>query len=179
MNINLNKLRAVRKMTAKQDVRYHLNGVCVGRGVLVATNGHYLIKAADSGADYDGELIVPNDVLDAVFRKLKDRKYKALGEVELNGDGAKWQFRVGGELLEQFTPIDGKFPDWQRVIPDGKAPEEMAQFNWSYLTLFDKAHEELGAKVGGCVLRPFGDSAALVEFPGFEDVIGVCMPMRK
>ena len=179
MQINLNKLRAVRKMIAKQDVRYYLNGVCIGRGHLVATNGHYLIKAADPGADLDGEIIVPNDALDVVIKKLKAREFKALGEVELIQCGTLWEFRVGGMLLKQFTPIVAKFPDWQRVMPPAGGAEEMAQFNWSYLALFDDAHHELGARVGGVILHPRGTSAALIEFPGYEDVTGVCMPMRK
>jgi len=179
MNIDLKKLKAARRLTAGKDIRYYLNGVCIRKDALLATNGHYLIKASVAVSPAtDQDIIVPNDVLDRLFKKMK--AHKGVDEVSLHKfatDGS-FSFRVGDQVLEVFKPVDGSFPDIERVIPDGSGKETPGNYNWSYLQIFDKALADLGVG-GNVILRQFGPmEAALVHFGAREDVIGVIMPIK-
>jgi DNA polymerase III subunit beta len=106
---------------AQQDVRYYLNGMLFelsGRRLrTVATDGHRLALAegeVDSEADVQSrDLIVPRK---AVVELLK----------VINAAGDSLELLVGANAIQldtgavAFTSklIDGKFPDYRRVIPD-------------------------------------------------------------
>ncbi len=103
---------------AQQDIRYYLNGLLVivdgGELRMVATDGHRLAYAA---APIETELprtevILPRKTVMELTRQLGDTD-DAL-EVVLAGNQAV--FRFGPiELVSKL--IDGKFPDYERVIP--------------------------------------------------------------
>ena len=103
---------------AQQDIRYYLNGLLVivdgGELRMVATDGHRLAYAA---APIEAELprtevILPRKTVMELARQLGDTD-DAL-EVVLAGNQSV--FRFGPiELVSKL--IDGKFPDYERVIP--------------------------------------------------------------
>ena len=103
---------------AHQDVRYYLNGLLldIGDGILraVATDGHRLAiaeMAADTG-DSSRQVIVPRKGISELLRLLGSGD----GEVTLD---------VGSNAIQVTLPdvrltsklIDGKFPDYRRVVP--------------------------------------------------------------
>jgi DNA polymerase III subunit beta len=103
---------------AQQDIRYYLNGLLVvvedERLKLVATDGHRLAYASlELGAKLPRqEAIVP--------RKTVVELTKLLGEsdeeVQIELSATQAGFRFGAvELVTKL--IDGKFPDYTRVIP--------------------------------------------------------------
>jgi DNA polymerase III subunit beta len=103
---------------AQQDIRYYLNGLLVvveeERLKLVATDGHRLAYASlELGAKLPRqEAIVP--------RKTVIELTKLLGEsdeeVQIELSATQAGFRFGAvELVTKL--IDGKFPDYTRVIP--------------------------------------------------------------
>ncbi len=103
---------------AQQDIRYYLNGLLMvveeGGLKLVATDGHRLAYAAlEVGAKLPRqEAIVP--------RKTVIELGKLLGEsdepVQIELSATQAGFRFGAvELVTKL--IDGKFPDYTRVIP--------------------------------------------------------------
>ena len=103
---------------AQQDIRYYLNGLLVivdgGELRMVATDGHRLAYAA---APIDVELprtevILPRKTVMELTRQLGDTDDTL--EVVLAGNQSV--FRFGPiELISKL--IDGKFPDYERVIP--------------------------------------------------------------
>lgn len=104
---------------AQQDVRYYLNGLMLepAKGILraVATDGHRLAMCeieADTG-DSDGEqVIVPRKGVQELHRLLEDSDEPVRIEIGSN------HIRITtGELRFTSKLIDGRFPDYTRVIP--------------------------------------------------------------
>ena len=106
---------------ANQDVRYSLNGLLLdfsgGNLRTVATDGHRLAvcdHADDVSLSQDRQLIVPRKGVMELVRMLSEDKDKvtlALGRnhVRLVKDGTKFTSKL----------IDGRFPDYEAVIPVG------------------------------------------------------------
>jgi DNA polymerase-3 subunit beta len=80
---------------------------------------------------------------------------------------------VGGASVN-FTAVDGKYPDYVRVIPD-KVTGETAQFNPDYVADFKKAYKLLNAKTFH--IHHNGHGGAVVDF-GLANFLGVMMPLR-
>ncbi len=104
---------------AQQDVRYYLNGLLleVGPGVLrlVATDGHRLAfqeLQAEVEAAETRQVIVPRKGVMELLRLLADSDAEAVLKLGAN------HIRVAmGDIRFTSKLIDGKFPDYQRVIP--------------------------------------------------------------
>lgn len=104
---------------AQQDVRYYLNGLLleVGPGVLrlVATDGHRLAfqeLPAEVDVTEPRQVIMPRKGVMELMRLLADSD----AEVVL-GLGANHIRLMLGDIRLTSKLIDGKFPDYQRVIP--------------------------------------------------------------
>lgn len=113
-------LKAVILAAAKKDVRFYLNGVMVNGQHIVATDGARL-HAYKHGQDWvHGEVIIPIDKVELAL-KMKT-KHIQIEKDYINGIA--------------FTPIDGRFPDYMRVIPQNQKPAEgeiMASVNPEFL----------------------------------------------
>ena len=103
---------------AQQDIRYYLNGlllVVTGNEVrVVATDGHRLAYASEQieEAQSRTEVILPRKTILELSRLLSDND--DVLDIRLSPNQA--QFRFGDiELVSKL--IDGKFPDYERVIP--------------------------------------------------------------
>ncbi len=120
-------LHLVHFSMAQQDIRYYLNGLLlvIDHDSLkaVATDGHRLaFSAVKSGKDgvsisIQGdrqEVIIPRKAVLELQRLLTDSDQ--LVTIELASNQAKFSFEQI-ELLSKL--IEGKFPDYQRVIPSG------------------------------------------------------------
>jgi DNA polymerase III subunit beta len=104
---------------AQQDVRYYLNGLMLepNAGVLraVATDGHRMAMCqipADTGEAGEQQVIVPRKGIQELQRLLENADSTAQVEIGSN------HIRITTDEL-RFTSklIDGRFPDYQRVIP--------------------------------------------------------------
>jgi DNA polymerase-3 subunit beta len=96
-----------------EETRYYLNGIFlhVAEGKLraVATDGHRLGRhdGAESNAEFEA-VIVPRKLVNVLPK----------GELTVSLSGTK--IRVAkGDLVYISKLVDGKFPDYQRVIPTG------------------------------------------------------------
>jgi DNA polymerase-3 subunit beta len=112
-------LALVQYAMAQQDIRYYLNGLLMmvdaGELRVVATDGHRLAVAthALSGRDLGKqEVIIPRKTILELAKLLQDTDEPV--SIELSGSQAR--FRFDGILLASKL-VDGKFPDYQRVIP--------------------------------------------------------------
>lgn len=117
---------------SKEDVRYYLNGVCVSPaagGGIVATNGHILHHVKHEEAVLlDNEVIIPRDFLE--FAKSAKAE-----NIEVSTSGASFNI---GALFCQDKLIEGKFPQFENVIParalrphDVELPDYATAKTWS------------------------------------------------
>jgi DNA polymerase-3 subunit beta len=111
-------LLLVQYAMAQQDIRYYLNGMLlVLEGNMlkaVATDGHRLAYATmklEQKAD-PLELILPRKAVQEIIKLLADTD----DEVSFELTASQARFRIGEvELITKV--VDGKFPDYGRVIP--------------------------------------------------------------
>jgi DNA polymerase-3 subunit beta len=111
-------LGLVQYAMAQQDIRYYLNGLLVlvedQQLRLVATDGHRLAYAAMSLASSlpRQEVIVPRKTILELSKLLADTDDEV--RIELSAGQAAFGFGAV-ELVSKL--VDGKFPDYTRVIP--------------------------------------------------------------
>jgi len=140
-----------------------------------ATDGHKLvvIREARQETDENGQWIFPRDVILGI----KLSKRPVIDIAEFNQENGKASITYCGTET-RFGLVDGKFPDWRRVIPSSTSGE-IAQFNPDYLVAIrDCAAVTVGVgKYSGLCLLHNGSSASLYQAndPNF---IGVIMPLR-
>ena len=176
MNFEIPKLawlKAIMLAAAKKDIRYYLNGVMVRNGELAATNGHMALMIKSEKIKSDGEYIIDNDTLKMIVASHKGIKGDTRIEVVDS-------VAITGKSKISITPVDGKFPDINRVIPQ-KPSGEIAHFNAEYLLACQKANEEfLGRKNVYIKLQHNGQAGAKFdsEDEGGNKLIGVVMPVR-
>lgn len=113
---------------AQQDVRYYLNGILMeispGKIKLVATDGHRLALSEidiDTEVGEEKQIIVPRKAVLELSRLLESADNPVKCILSQN------HLRVETDSLVFTTKlIDGKFPDYQRVIPvDGNKTMEV------------------------------------------------------
>ncbi|MDE2149082.1 MAG: DNA polymerase III subunit beta, partial [Gammaproteobacteria bacterium] len=103
---------------AQQDVRYYLNGLLLefkkGMVRAVATDGHRLALAEQvlPDSDIDAQLILPRKAVLELQRLLADDDEM----ISLKFSSNQVAFELNGLKLTSKL-IDGRFPDYERVIP--------------------------------------------------------------
>ncbi|NEX63600.1 DNA polymerase III subunit beta [Noviherbaspirillum galbum] len=105
---------------AQQDIRYYLNGMLLvvdGRNVIaVATDGHRLAFCqVETDQEFQRqEVIIPRKTILELQRLLEDLENPV--ELEIANNQVKFTF-ADIELISKL--VEGKFPDYTRVIPKG------------------------------------------------------------
>jgi DNA polymerase-3 subunit beta len=104
---------------AQQDIRYYLNGLLMvveeNELRVVATDGHRLAFASKTVENQQlgkQEVILPRKTVLELTRLLADNDEPVA--IELSATQAHFRF---GEIELASKLVDGKFPDYQRVIP--------------------------------------------------------------
>ena len=115
-------LAMVHYAMAAQDIRYYLNGMLLvldGQTVrAVATDGHRLALCEvtkDGAASGRIEAIIPRKTIHELSRLLPDTPEEPV-RVQMAGSQVKFSFG-GVELISKL--VEGKFPDYTKVIPSG------------------------------------------------------------
>lgn len=106
---------------AQQDVRYYLNGMLMelagGMIRTVATDGHRLAlceATCDITPDVDVQVIIPRKAVLELGRLLSDQD--AMVDIDISSNHIRVKM---SETVFTSKLIDGKFPDYKRVIPQG------------------------------------------------------------
>ncbi len=110
-----------------EETRYYLNGIYLhtptieGRTLLraVATDGHRLARAQTSvpeGADGMPGIIIPRKTVGEIQKLLDGADPAALAAIEISDTKIRVTF---GPVVLTSKLIDGTFPDYARVIPQG------------------------------------------------------------
>jgi len=179
---SLNYLKSCAICAATEQTRYYLNGVAVqydGKDlVAVATDGHRMvcfnIDFAKEGETIEPfSMIIPKAIIDGI------KTDKTLNNVSLilATKDMKPYLQYGHNMF-LFDPIDGIFPEWQRVIPSAFS-NVPAQFNPKYLMDFAKI-TKLWTKGDRITVTPNGEGPCyvdlnIVDIQGF----GILMPLRE
>jgi DNA polymerase-3 subunit beta len=188
-------IKALLICAAKHDIRYYLKGVCVdaranGDVVLVATDGHRLLAypvAVDNiEALAPGEYIIPREALEAV-KPAKAGRITLPIHIDITTEPdqpdpervgvtikGKTSITVTGATSAVTAPIDGKFPDWRRIVP-ASTSGEIAQFNADYVSGFGDVCKLLGGSYGPYINHNGSAPAVVTNLPG---ALGLIMPFR-
>ncbi|MDO9364875.1 MAG: DNA polymerase III subunit beta [Methylotenera sp.] len=113
-------LKQVEFAMAQQDIRYYLNGllfeVIANRLNVVGTDGHRLsFTSTELKQNYEKqEIILPRKTVIELIKLLDDSEEDV--QIELANNQVNFSF---GNIRLISKIIDGKFPDYNRVIPTG------------------------------------------------------------
>jgi len=180
--IGRGELKAASRFMAVGDIRYYLNGVLLESSNITtriaATNGHamfcgrYVGEGTNDGAFYG---IVPANAI----KTITAWKGKKLEHVPViftfaqdpcaNENRAQWLDNVC-----IFRCVDGKFPDYARVIPPKGLIEEPAYYDAKYMMACSNASQDLGGSeyyafkqhgVGGSGVAVFNDDCFALVMP--------------
>lgn len=105
---------------AHQDIRYYLNGlfmVTEGKSLkLVATDGHRLafVESELENEVERNEVILPRKTIVELYKLLADIDDEV--SIEIAQNQVKFAF---GNIVIHSKVVDGKFPDYNRVVPVG------------------------------------------------------------
>lgn len=177
------QIRAALIFSAKNDIRYYLNGVCLhvgecGDARLVACDGHRLavLKLCDESSATPGEYIIPGEPLKAIK---KAGRFDVPLSLTIENDNFRFVDPSDNSILCGAKLIEGKFPDYQRVVP---LPENMSgapgTFNAKYLSDIQKALIELGDKNGFFSMLQNGPDCSCLVINRFYGLLAVVMPFR-
>lgn len=164
----------------KKDIRYYLNGICVDASkdtvVLVATDGHMMLSfpvSADAIEDrINGQFIIDRVDFDAI-KPAKAGKHTLPLIIEVDEKG----YTISGATKAVNTLVDGKFPDWRRVVPQTLSGE-LAQFNLDLLSRINDIRKTLGRGACDATIHHNGNSCAQVT--GLHpDALMLVMPCRS
>ena len=177
-------LRAALLCSAKKDIRYYLQGICISFNhpeiaMVCGTNGHILfagqcpIDVIEAPEAYGFEIIVPGDVIKGLDKKADVVMLETIDAMP------KGHYVLGNT---RFQAIDARFPDVSRVIPSRDAFSEIkpSYFKPEYLCTANEALAMFyGDRKDKCYsLAQRGDASGVVHNER-NDALVVVMPMRN
>lgn len=171
-------LSAVALFAAKKDARYYRHGVFIETGpkgaILVATDG-YALAAMHAPADCEVSAgVVPIELISNAIKTSKgDKLYLTIDTDHPTATGQP-MYTIAGMHAQG---IDGRFPEWRRVVPTCEPSCVAAQFDPELVSRFGKAAKLLGKKsTSVCVAHNGPEQAARVLIDSSPDFLGVIMP---
>ena len=182
IHISRNKLKAAAIFAAAKDVRYYLCGILIEstpiQTRICATDGHALFCAKDDAKDDNAGTftgIVPNDTIKQILSWKAPYKDAAV-VITTNDDPAGEHRAEWAGNTAVFKLIDGKFPEYARVVPTDVSGEA-SHFNPELLMKCKKAAEALGTSSKGFyAFKQGGEGSAIAVFS--SEAFAVIMPMR-
>lgn len=199
IRINANLFRMVYSAVSKEETRYYLNGVKIEAhpekgALLIATDGHRMIVAHDETGVCDTPAIVripsfvraqcKNAVMFKAYRVLEidaEKRSASLREVTPEEKGKP---EKTDDIVTAYNVIiDGTFPDWRRVVPQGgPATGEYAAFNPRFMkeiaALGEDVKRTMNTSEFAMKIECRGSMDPIVIRFGQSPVFGVLMPMR-
>ncbi|CAL9962162.1 RusA-like Holliday junction resolvase [Vibrio phage K250 g1] len=194
---------------AVDDIRYYLNGIHLNKNKIEATNGHVAYRATFGYWERDGVNYLngqcgfveqhecngewPDIIIGALGTKpTKSVQNKTVWLIiEKQEDSNELTIRYLDRYskviyLQSAEKVEGRFPDFERIIPKGKVNKEQFNigFNPNYLALPHKLLESEGDKFSGTVVMKAWDtnSAATFELQRVarecESEVLIVMPKR-
>ena len=182
IQVNANLFARVAVAQSSDPGRYYLQGVCIqphprGEGVtLTATDGHCLLTAHDPKAD-PATLPAGGVIVNLGKDGLKAARK---GETVLI-DPATGDASVDNAWRSASTTIvDGSFPDWRRILPQGDQVATGAAFDVKILSRLGDALCDWRKSSHGLTMRGADDASPHIIACDSPDaaIFAVCMPIR-
>lgn len=188
VEIPLDDLLNVLPFKARDDIRYFLNGVLVspcGEGaMLVATNGHVMavLHSRNAHTDVDRILDIPDDFAKALRHQGNQGQGRTLSvetetaRIVITAEDVEHLVKAGRAFL------DGKYPEWRKVVPkvEELEPGFTSALSSEYLAWLQRA-----TAYGKSVPIMFWqrkekplESVAVARFSGIPELVVLVMPMR-
>lgn len=182
IQINTKYLRALRHIAASNDIRYFLNAVLFTADkdgkTYVATDGHKIAVFREGWPNgeepQDLTIIIPREI--CVGAKLPKKQFFRGGVLKPVGE-QQWMLETGNGPAQVFTPVDAKYPEWRKVIPD-KCTGEAGNYQWNYLAEFNACLREALGSSRQAELLQNGETDPAIIACGTESFLGVVMPIR-
>ncbi len=188
--INADYLRALTHISAKADIRYYLNGVFVDIRAretrYIASNGHMLAVIRDEARAEDADQVPARYIIPFATCKTAHSHKGVMAVLHYNAADQLARCTIDNLAKDgvlAFTPIDGKYPDFARVVPS-KVDGKPGAYNWSYLDAFDRM-AAIAWPVGknskplSVELYQNGAEGAALVLAGGREFLGVVMPVRN
>ena len=185
IHVYRNKLKAAARFMAVQDIRYYLNGVLIEsnpmQSRIVATDGHTLFASRDDAkGDNEGSFvgIMPADTVKTILGW--KAPYKSANDAPVvltTSDDPAGEHRATwcGNICV-FRLIDGKFPDYMRVVP-ATLDAGISFFQPEYLLRCTKAAVDLNTSAKGMfAFKCAQDGAGVAVFS--PQSFAVIMPIK-
>lgn len=109
-NIQVNDLKAVIPFASTEATRYYLNGICLDKQAMIATDGHKLRIIDICGLNGCKKQILPTAFVNCMIAS----GYESF-EIELSDSRVR---ATNGDTVILSKLVDGTFPDYHRVIPE-------------------------------------------------------------
>lgn len=141
--IDARQIKAAMFMQAKNDIRRYLNGILIGDGKVVATDGHRLIVVGSPESSFEQKIFT-------IKGKIPARSM--LCEFVFIGDDhgvVTSKDSIGNDIdaIVKFVIVDGKYPDYKKVMPTGTGDSvSEVGLNISYVADVQKAAIALGSQ---------------------------------
>jgi DNA polymerase-3 subunit beta len=189
-------IKALLTAMPKQDIRTYLVGACIdvreSDVTLVATDGHMLLAVPVPQANIEsaippGQYIIPRATLEAV-KPVKAGRTTLPIKVSVNVPALTPDPDRPGVMLKlaptitlegattaTTAPVDGRFPDWRKVLP-ATSSGEIQQFDPALIARWGQIHSTLGGRIPPTIHHN-GTGPAWIS--GLHHgAIGVLMPVR-
>ena len=203
----LSTLRAALTHTADQDVRYYLNGILLDlpRGRIVATDGHRMLVSDGPCVHGAPSVIIGSDSIKAVIKAYESagshfKQGASLGACDIEctldqTDARPDPTRPGVTIAASVVgvtfkvpngnisaqPIDGKFPDYLRVIPviiTGLAGHYQPDYVQDAAAAFRMHRNKKKSDDKYCPALMQNGTSAAVMVDGDNDLLIIIMPRR-
>jgi hypothetical protein len=171
IELSLEDLKALFLCVPEFDVRFYLCGIHINSGKLESTNGHIALICEDKNSK-GVNIIIPRYAIKSFLKKKS-----FFNEVFLHKIDSEYWLLQCGENLEIFKPLDGVFPNIDRIdiekpdVYEGVYPK----LDIKYLNIFSKISKIYNT--GHPDILPTGTESQV--YIGITDSVhGLLMPMR-
>jgi len=99
---------------SKEATRYYLNGICIDKNNMIATDGHRLhLRHLKAALDSDNKPIIPKDAIKYILAIAKSEKVKELTFIFTD---TRMQVFINDYVIVSKL-VNGTFPEYERIIP--------------------------------------------------------------
>jgi len=199
----INKQQIKCHVASKDETRKEICGICFRKEGAVSTNGRCLLVVPYPEIDSDDFFEIPEAKIDNEFKlgeneeiiisqddaKQLEKNFFKPGELPIIPLGAigrvddeKAQVAMSNISFNKvftFKPIEGEYPDYQKVMPQSKPQYTLSFDITSFSEMLKIAAEALGENDSKVVEFEFRGAASPVVLKGARGLYGLAMPVRK
>jgi DNA polymerase-3 subunit beta len=189
-------IKALLIAAPKHDIRYYLVGACIdvreSDVTLVATDGVMLLAVPVPQQNIEsaippGQYIIPRATLEAVkpakagrtTLPIKVSVHVPATTLDPTRPGVIVKpvptITLEGATTATTAPVDGRFPDWRKVIP-ATSSGEIQQFDLALVARWGQIHSTLGGRIPPAIHHNGAKPAWISGL--HHGAIGVLMPVR-